>query len=398
MAGNKELELYIHIPFCIKKCNYCDFVSFAGMQQLYDRYIDRLCEEIKFTSQLYKDHEILSIYIGGGTPSVLTAMQISRIFDSLYRYYDIKGTKEKKKGLFLQKKLRAKTEFSIEVNPGTVDRDKLKVYKNAGINRISIGLQSSSDSELSALGRIHTFEDFVRSFDSAREAAFDNINIDTMQAIPGQTLGQWKKNLSVIASFRPEHISAYSLIIEEGTVLKKMYDENKLELPDEDTEREIYYYTKEFLEKCGYRRYEISNYALEGYECIHNTGYWKRKNYLGLGLNSSSMIDNVRWKNTADMNKYLDSSNAFLTDIIEDREELDYKSQMEEFVFLGLRLSEGISKKNFFELFSRDFDHTYGHVADKLRADGLLTVEGDKVRLTEKGIDLSNVVFAEFLF
>lgn len=391
----KDLELYIHIPFCKKKCGYCDFVSFAGHEAKFDSYVDALCREIRDTATEYKDREIVSVYIGGGTPSILSCEQISKIAETLNSEFNIKETHEKRRGLFLQKKIRSTTEFSIECNPGTVDKEKFKTYKKLGINRISLGLQSTDDNDLKQLGRIHNYDDFAAAFEAAREAGFDNINVDLMQAIPGQSLAAWKRVLAIVGTWEPEHISAYSLIIEEGTEFKRKYDAGQLNLPDEDTEREIYYYTRDFLDKTGYRRYEISNYAKPGMECVHNCGYWRRMDYLGLGLNASSMINNTRWKNTADLEKYLRDSGK--ENIREDTENLSHEEQMEEFMFLGLRMTDGISKSKFFETFKQDYDLTYGNITQRLKNMGLLQADRDNVRLTDRGFDVSNTVLAEFL-
>jgi len=388
---SKDLELYIHIPFCVRKCNYCDFVSFAGCEEQYDAYLDALCEEIRNAAGEYTDRNILSVYIGGGTPSVLSCEQISRLVDTLKSCFSIHHVKEKRRGLFLQKKIRPSVEFSIEMNPGTADKEKLSCYRKLGINRLSIGLQSTDDRDLKALGRIHTYDDFARTFELARETGFDNINVDLMQAIPGQTLSAWKRVLAVVGTWRPEHISAYSLIIEEGTPFSRLHQEGKLDLPDEDEEREIYHYTKEFLKKAGYDRYEISNYALPGFDCIHNIGYWKRRESLGQGLNASSMVGNVRWKNTEDLKEYMQ------TRARKEIETLSRKDQMEEFVFLGLRLMEGISRKEFFDCFGQDFDYTYGGNLHKLISMGMILSDGDNIRLTDRGVDVSNTVFAELL-
>ncbi|MCQ2529706.1 MAG: radical SAM family heme chaperone HemW [Lachnospiraceae bacterium] len=427
----RELELYIHIPFCVRKCNYCDFVSFAGKEDAYESYVQALCNEIAMYKSVYKDCKIRSIYIGGGTPTVLSEEQMERIVKSLEDSFTITGTKHKRKNVFSKKILRPTTEFSMECNPGAVTKEKLKAFKDLGINRMSFGLQSINANELKMLGRIHTYEDFVKSFEDAREAGFDNINVDLMQALPGQTLASWELTLSQVAMWHPEHISAYSLIIEEGTNFSKWLKKGKtlageeqsgIKMPDgqlgllptEGEEREIYYFTKDFLEKSKYKRYEISNYAIEGFDCVHNLGYWQRKNYLGLGLNASSMVDNTRWKNTADLNKYMDTflhldelqqteggetlGNLLITKgILEDYHKLSRKEQMEEHMFLGLRQTEGISMTEFIDIFHQDMITVYGEALDKLYAEGLVELAEDNIRLTDKGVDVSNVVLSEFL-
>ena len=356
-----------------------------------DPYVDALCREIREAAGSYQDRKVVSVYIGGGTPSILDCSQIERILDCLMSSFRITGDREKRRGLFLQKRSLPEVEISIECNPESASPEKLKLYRRLGINRLSFGLQSTDDRDLKMLGRVHDLDTFARAFEAARSAGFTNINIDLMQAIPGQSLPTWKKVLAVAGTFHPEHISAYSLMIEEGTPFYQLEQEGKLDLPVEDTEREIYYYTRDFLEKAGYRRYEISNYSLPGYECRHNVGYWTRADYLGLGLHASSMIDNVRWKNTDDLERYLAGGET------EEHEVLSREEQMEEFMILGLRMTCGVSRSQFFELFRQDLDHTFEGVIPKLRSEGLLKSEGDTLRLTDRGLDVSNTVLAEFL-
>lgn len=414
-VGRKEqsmekLELYIHIPFCVKKCHYCDFVSFANCEEQFTDYVDALCKEIASCKEKYSEYEVSSIYIGGGTPSILPADQIRKITEGLLQSFRISNTKEKRKGLFLQKKIRPETEFSIECNPGTVSKADFSAYKKAGINRISFGLQSAIDEELRTLGRIHTYNDFVRCFEEAREAGFDNINVDLMQAIPGQTMTSWQMTLGQVGTWHPEHISAYSLIIEEGTDFQKWLKKGKTLsgeekdgiflpdgsvklLPSEEEERDIYYFTQDVLEKAGYERYEISNFALPGFACSHNIGYWKRENYLGLGLHASSMIANKRWKNTDDLKTYIQNPES----IREEEHSLTVNEQMEEFMFLGLRLTHGITRTDFVNCFHRDIDLVYGPVLEDLYDKGLIAFKEDAICLTQKGIDVSNQVLAQFL-
>ncbi|MBQ9885689.1 MAG: radical SAM family heme chaperone HemW [Lachnospiraceae bacterium] len=317
MANDKrELMIYIHIPYCIRKCLYCDFLSFgkgSSQWESIDKYIDTLCHEIKFYKEYSKDRIVTSVFIGGGTPSVLTNSQADKLFAAI------------RSGFMLSKDC----EFTIECNPGTLTADKLKLYRTNGVNRISLGLQSADNAELKVLGRIHTFEDFARSFDAVREAGFENVNVDLMSAIPGQTMKNWENTLIKTLSFKPEHISAYSLIIEEETPFYDMYCEaggrceavgnleagkgceaggdRVLKLPDEDTEREIYHFTKDFLGENGYYRYEISNYSLPGYECRHNSGYWQGKDYLGLGLGAASLFEGRRYANVRELEAYLEA-------------------------------------------------------------------------------------------
>lgn len=429
---NQNLMLYLHIPFCVRKCNYCDFVSFAGKEDFLESYVQALCNEIRAYGKFFGERKISSVYFGGGTPSILPAELFVRIMETLEKNFSLGNTKkkiDKKMLLFsrfrtnpskLMKRPPDMTEVSVECNPGTLDRKKLKAYRRAGVNRLSFGLQSAEPEELKTLGRIHTFDDFTDSFEAAREEGFDNINVDLMQAIPGQSLESWWRTLAVTAMWKPEHISAYSLIVEEGTPFYDLQKKGLLSLPEEDTEREMYYAAREILEKSGYYRYEISNYAIPGFECRHNSGYWRRQEYLGLGLNASGMTDNVRRKNTADLQSYLkgfrDEEQALQTlgaaqeriqeqkpeqaedaDVIQDIHRLSHREQMEEFMFLGLRMTDGISKQDFFGTFGQDFDFTYGEVVYRLKSEGFLEEAEDRVFLTDRGIDLSNRVLAEFL-
>lgn len=284
----RELELYIHIPFCAKKCAYCDFLSGPADEQTVADYVTALRKEIESYKESAKNYEVTTVFFGGGTPSLLSGEQMAELMNAI-------------KDTFM---LKEEAEITMEANPGTVTESNLSAYKEAGINRISFGLQSVKDEELRMLGRIHTFEEFLESYDMARKAGFHNINVDLISAIPGQTLTSWEETLRTVIELQPEHISAYSLIVEEGTTFAKLYGEGceKEELlPDEDEERRIYERTEEMLKEAGYHRYEISNYAKDGYECRHNLGYWERKEYLGLGLGASSLLNETRFHNTEHM-------------------------------------------------------------------------------------------------
>lgn len=418
------LELYIHIPFCVRKCAYCDFLSFPSGEEERERYVERLTEEIEEAGAVSEGYVATAIFFGGGTPSVLTPKQTERILNAV------------KKSFYVAED----AEITTEVNPGTADREKLEAWRQAGINRLSFGLQSTENRELQYLGRIHTMEDFLESYRAAREAGFENINIDLMSALPGQTVSSWEKTLRTVVSLQPEHISAYSLIIEEGTPFCQMFGEDGdaaeekkrrqslgiPELPDEDAERRMYYDTERILGEAGYHRYEISNYAKPGYECRHNKGYWTGTEYLGLGLGASSYINIRREKgeaakisasgkesgdrrqlerrsNVRDFKTYLsltrDDFRAGRQ--IEERALLTNQAMMEEFMFLGLRLTEGISEMEFFRRFSCTLETVYGDVLEKLAGQELMERyerEGAAFwRLTKRGIDVSNCVLAEFL-
>lgn len=369
------LELYIHIPFCVQKCQYCDFLSGPSDQETRDRYIKALRAEIQAV-QGVEAYEIVSVFIGGGTPSVLKAEAIASIMETIQKKFCFSPD----------------AEITIESNPGTVDLAKLNAYRETGINRLSLGLQSTDSKELRMLGRIHTYEEFFRSYQWAREAGFQNINIDLMFAIPGQSYEGWIQNLRTVAKLGPEHISAYSLIIEEGTP----FSARKLDLPDEDTEYRMYEDVAAVLGKYGYYQYEISNYAKKDRNCRHNEGYWQRKDYLGLGLGAASLVGRERFTNTSDMSEYLENSGN-LEKIRTDRETLTREDEMGEFMFLGLRMTKGVSKKDFQEYFGTSIEKIYGEVLEKYKKQGLLLEEDGRICLSRAGIHVSNAVMADFL-
>lgn len=383
--ADKSLELYVHIPFCVRKCEYCDFLSAPAGADTQQEYVRNLLLEIEQKGVRCTDYEVTTIFFGGGTPSILKAGWIADILDAIHRNF----------------KVRKDAEITIECNPGTLTFEKLSIYKSAGINRISVGLQSASDAELRELGRIHTYEDFLRSYDLIRKKGFSNVNIDLMAALPGQTLKSYEQTLRRVLTLKPEHISAYSLIIEEGTPFYEKYEADELlrekgekpqMLPSEETERLMYERTKELLLAHGYERYEISNYARKGYACRHNIGYWRRENYLGFGLGSASLLENERFHNTTDLTDYLGGDY-----LAYEQEKLDKKSQMEEFMFLGLRMTEGISTECFRQTFGLTVELVYGPVLEQQIADRLLRKEDGRIFLSERGLDVSNYVMAQFL-
>lgn len=377
MKNNRRipLELYVHIPFCVRKCQYCDFLSGPSDEETKDRYIEALLKEIR-AAEHTEDYEIVSVFIGGGTPSALKAEAIASIMRTLQEQF-----------FFCED-----AEVTIEANPGTVDLEKLTIYRNVGINRLSLGLQSTDAEELKLLGRIHSYEEFLKSYEWAREAGFSNINIDLMFAIPGQTGEAWRQHLYQVAELNPEHISAYSLIIEEGTP----FAEQNLDLPDEDTEYQMYEDTAEILERYGYRQYEISNYAKQGYMCRHNAGYWQRREYLGFGLGASSLYGGMRFSNTRRMQEYLKESRN-PDQIRKDVTVLSRNERIEEFMFLGFRMTEGISEKKFEENFDVRLMDVYGDILQKYEETGFVEHIETKWRLTRKGIHVSNHILADFL-
>ena len=380
----KKLELYIHIPFCAKKCGYCDFLSGPAAVSVQQRYVEQLIEEIACQSAHYPGYQVPSVYLGGGTPSLLGAKDICQIMELVKSVFELSDTPE----------------VTIEANPGTVTMEKLKAWSEAGINRVSIGLQSADDKELKNLGRIHTYDEFLKTYQRVRQAGFDNVNIDLMSALPGQTLASWRSTLKKVARLKPEHISAYSLTIEEGTPFYQQYHGHPELLPGEDEEREMYYATKQILQDMGFRRYEISNYAKSGRECRHNIGYWTGTEYLGLGLGSSSYIQGFRFHNEEDLGRYCrirmkgeDADDRLHQDIIH----LTDKEKMEEFMFLGLRMMDGVSGSEFLKRFGVNMWNVYGDVLGKLVENHLIQADNPYIRLTDFGVDISNYVLSEFL-
>ncbi len=389
MTMSDTLELYIHIPFCERKCLYCDFLSAPAPYPAMEQYVDKLVDEIRAQGACFKERIVPTVFFGGGTPSILTPELFERIMTALRESFNIDYD----------------AEITLEANPGTVTEEKAQAYVNAGVNRISLGLQSADDHELRRLGRIHTFSEFLKSYQTVRMAGIENVNVDLMSGIPGQSVDSWKKTLKKVLMLKPDHISAYSLIIEEDTPFYDQYGpgavrplrEGWLPLPDEDTDREMYHLTKEMLAEHGYERYEISNYAKPGKECAHNIGYWTGVDYLGLGLGASSLIMDCRYHNTENFREYLSLDLTQPGIAARDVEELTKKDQIEEFMFLGLRMMKGVSGAEFMRRFDENLWNVYSDVIPKLEAQGLLEEEPPYLRLTDYGIDVSNVVFEQFM-
>lgn len=402
MMNKKNLEIYVHIPFCARKCAYCDFLSFPGNQRMQREYVNKLLEEIKCQSAGAKEYQVISVFIGGGTPSILDIEDMAAILRTLGEEFEICSD----------------AEITIEANPGTVTAEGLSCYREAGVNRISLGLQSADDKELSYLGRIHTYDGFLKTYQRVRMAGFDNVNVDLISAIPGQTIESWKNTLKKVIMLKPEHISAYSLIVEEGTPYYNRYGKQGEgeycsmtsekrwlatlpDLPDEDSEREMYYLTQEFLKEQGYDRYEISNYSKIGFECRHNIGYWTGVEYLGLGLGASSYRNGCRFHNTPNLDEYLraslDREEEWNRVLRQDFEKLTLEERMEEYMFLGLRLTKGVLAQGFVTNFGQNIRHVYGPVLDAMERNGLMELKDGYYRLTLRGIDLSNYVMSQFL-
>ncbi len=431
----KDLELYIHIPFCVKKCAYCDFLSFADCSKE-SEYVDALLREIGYYGKRMGEYEVSSIYIGGGTPSLLEADDIGRIMEAVREGFAV----------------REDAEISIECNPGVNGlREKFKAYRACGINRISIGCQSASDEELRVLGRIHTYGQFLETFQAARQAGFANINVDLMSGIPHQKPEDFRKSLMQILRLRPEHISAYSLIVEEGTPYYEHYHadvehqvagEPTEALPTEEEVCQMLADTRDILTAHGYERYEISNYARPGYACRHNLGYWERREYLGLGLGAASLLGEIRYANMRDLDTYIqeaqqihslsaqhvfggsqmhsqpatqlnarysvsirtdsthplsDSSAFFTTNLHSTVEPLSRHDRMAEFMYLGLRKTAGVSRADFEAAFGVPIEAVYANQLRQLTQQGLLVQQAGRIYLTPYGLDISNYAMSYFI-
>ena len=416
------MELYIHIPFCVKKCRYCDFLSFAGKEACFKDYIMALCAELDSYGPMIRERGLDTIFIGGGTPSILPADIMEILLKKVDSLIADSGSKLK--------------EYTIECNPGTLNAEKLRLYKCHGINRLSIGLQSANDTELKMLGRIHDYAAFLDNYRLARSEGFDNINIDLISALPGQTVSSWERTLRTVAELGPEHISAYSLIIEPGTLFYEIYGwdsrkpddvhgepccsdgdcrennstvrtdiaihENLPPLPDEDTEREIYRMTARVLAEYGYERYEISNYAKPGYGSKHNLGYWTGADYIGAGLGASSylcergtdgrLLSGVRFKNTGDLADYTAGRRDR-----KDEEKLARRDLIGEYMMLRLRLTDGFAEAEFSQCFGESCDALFGDIIDKYCGMGLMERSEGRIRLTEAGLDVANAIMADFI-
>ena len=384
-----ELGIYIHIPFCIQKCYYCDFVSFVNKESYIKKYVQTLKNELD--SYDLSKYNITTIYIGGGTPSVVSSGEIKNILDKIRE--KIKGNSTKWEDI----------EITIEVNPGTVDKQKLEDYIRFGINRLSIGLQSANNELLKEIGRIHTFEQFLTTYNLAREVGFENINIDLMIGLPKQRVEDIKNTLNKVIKLNPTHISVYSLIVEEGTRIEELINSNKLKLPDEELERQMYWYVKNTLELNGYTHYEISNFAKENKESKHNLNCWEQKEYIGFGCAAYSYLDGIRYGNTSDIEKYIDVQDFTNKEeleknkirIIDEIQSLEDKEK--EYMLLGLRKTEGVSIQKFKEKYTQNPIFLFREQLEKLVNENLLVIDGDYIRLTNKGLDFANIVWEEFI-
>ena len=375
---NKEIGIYVHIPFCKRKCYYCDFISYSNKDSKIEEYIQAVKKEIEL--QKIKS-TITTVYIGGGTPSYIESKYIKGIMEEINK-----------------KNLSNEAEITIEVNPGTVTLEKLKDYKEAGINRLSIGLQSAQDELLKQIGRIHNYEQFLETYKMARKVGFKNINVDLMLGLPNQRIKDLKESLESIIELQPEHISVYSLIVEDGTPIANKIEAGDLELPEEDMERNMYWYVKNTLELNGYKHYEISNFAKEGYQSKHNMNCWKQKEYIGIGLAAHSYRDITRYSNTGQLGEYIrnvQKENLERNRIIHEIQKED--DTKKEYMLLGLRQIDGIQISKFKERFGDNPIYLFRNELKKLSEENLICVDDDNIKLTNKGIDLANLVWEEFV-
>ena len=377
-----ELGIYIHIPFCIQKCYYCDFVSYPDKYKIQEEYVKKVIEEIEDNREVLEKNTITTIYIGGGTPSSIKPELVKDILNKIYEVTNIKNKKN--------------IEITIEVNPGTCNKNNLQMYKDCGINRLSIGLQSTNDKILKTIGRIHNYAQFFNTYSWAIEAGFDNINVDLMLGLPTQTLSDLKQSLEKILNLKPvpNHISVYSLIVEEGTPIDKKISNGELKLPEEEIERNEYKYTKNFLELNGYKHYEISNFAKQGFESKHNMNCWEQKEYVGIGIGAHSYVNGCRYSNICDLETYLKSKSK---DIKIVHEKQNIEDMKKEYMLLGLRKLDGVSISRFKEKFGENPIYIFRKQLQKLVDEELLLVDLDNIKLTNKGLDFANLVWEEFV-
>ena len=385
----KELGIYIHIPFCKQKCYYCDFVSFSNKERYIEKYVETLKREID--SYDLSKYNITTIYIGGGTPSRIPSEKIQEILEKIRQKISENQTRWKN------------IEITIELNPGTVDKEKIKKYKEIGINRLSIGLQSTNNKLLKEIGRIHTFEDFKDTYNTMKKVGFENINVDLMIGLPNQTISDVKDSLNEIIKLNPTHVSVYSLIVEENTKMEQLINNKKLQLPDEELERQMYWYVKNILELNGYNHYEISNFAKKGKESKHNLNCWEQKEYIGLGLAAYSYINGVRYGNTSNLEEYINVQDFFNRSELEESgirivdEVQTLEDKRKEYMLLGLRKIDGVSIQKFKEKFVENPIFLFRKELEKLVNEKLISIDGDCIRLTNKGFDLANIVWEEFV-
>lgn len=381
MKNTKTIGLYIHIPFCRQKCLYCDFPSWAGKEGQMQGYVDALTKEIRNRGKEYTDRQVVSVFFGGGTPTTLSVPMLEQLMQAVFESWDIAED----------------AEITTEANPGTLDGEMAAALKKMGFNRLSMGVQAWQNRLLKDLGRIHTMEAFQENYKAVREAGFGNVNTDLMFALPNQTMADWQETVRNIVALNPEHISAYSLILEEGTPFFDRYEKGELEPAAEELDREMYHWAVDYLAKMGYGQYEISNFAKRGRQSRHNRIYWQAEEYLGMGLGAHSYMDGERFHNRYDLQEYIDAEGE-VSLLKEDVEVITEEDALAEFMFLGLRLTEGVSFARFRERFGQEMKNIYGRQIEELVKDGLLKEDEIGIRLTVRGVDISNVVFEKFLF
>lgn len=376
----KQIGLYIHIPFCRQKCYYCDFPSYPNMEEYWDAYMESLVSELVLKAEEYNNPDVATIFIGGGTPSLLPSEYISRILETVYKHY----------------KVTTDCETTLESNPGTLTDEKLRDYKESGINRLSIGLQACQDEILKKLGRIHTFKDFTFTLKLAQKHGFVNINADIIFGIPDQTLAQWKDTVSKVLAFDIAHISCYSMSIEEDTVFGRLRSAGELEEIDDELDRDMYHYAVDTFCKAGFHQYEISNFSKPGFMCRHNMNYWERGEYIGTGAGAHSFMQNRRYANTAGVPEYIEGIKGKKPVLSEDNI-LSRSDEIKESIILGLRMNKGIDLARLSAEFGKDLENEYGKVINKLLTQNLIEREGTVLRLTSNGMDFANRVFIEFI-
>ena len=381
---NNELGIYIHIPFCKRKCNYCDFISFQDKDNCISKYVECLKEEINKTIKLsnYKEYIVKTIYIGGGTPSYIDSKFIVEIVNEIKEKFNVDKN----------------AEITIEINPGAVNEQKLYDYYNVGINRLSIGLQSDNDELLKTIGRIHNFNEFLDIYKIARKIGYKNINIDLMLALPNQTVEMLENTVNNVIRLNPEHISLYSLIVEEGTKLEKQLENKELTLPNEETERVMYHLTRKILYENKYIQYEISNFSKKGYESKHNLDCWSQKEYIGFGLASHSYINMERFSNTTNINEYITNiqNNKIEKNYIT-HEKQNLESQMKEYMILGLRKIDGVNITEFKQKFNQNPIYLFRIELNNLVNKDLIEIQENNIKLTNKGLNFANIVWEEFI-
>ena len=375
------IGLYIHIPFCRQKCLYCDFPSWAGKEEQMQGYVDALKKEIENRGKVYKGKKVVSVFFGGGTPTTLTIPMLEQLMQAVFANWNISED----------------AEITTEANPGTLDKEMAEALKNMGFNRLSMGVQAWQNRLLKSLGRIHSIEIFQNNFNAVREAGFENVNTDLMFALPDQTMEDWQETVKNIVALGPEHISAYSLILEEGTPFFDKYEKGELEPAEEDLDRDMYHWAVDYLAEMGYEQYEISNFAKAGKESRHNRIYWQAEEYLGMGLGSHSYMEGERFHNIYDLQEYM-KAEGDVSLLKEEVEIITEEDALAEFMFLGLRLTEGVSFDRFRERFGKEMKNIYGEQIEKLVQENLLEEDEIGIRLTRKGVDISNYVFEKFLF